>query len=139
MCRITSLLILYTAPRWKEKYIVSWVELIFIVKHNNIHLLLPHLLHVDSIVKSAEVHRATLIPWFQKDPNDFIVPTFTFHLLTRISWIVRKIVRYFAFYVLKADLDVLANQNECDNRRLTGSSLNVYTKYNWLLLPIRTY
>lgn len=56
LCRIPSLPILYIAPRWKEKH-ASWVELIFIVKHNNIHLLLPHLLHVDSIVKSAEVHR----------------------------------------------------------------------------------
>jgi len=51
------------------------VELIFIVKHNNIHLLLPHLLHVDSITKLAEVHRAilTLKSSIPKNQNDFVM------------------------------------------------------------------
>jgi len=118
----------YIALRWKEKYIVSWVELIFIVKHNNIHLLLPHLLHVDSITKLAEVHRAilTLKSSIPKKTKMILSCPFIFHLLIRFIRVVRKIVRYFAFYLRfeKARSGSRSwcfdKSNECDNRRPTA-------------------
>jgi len=100
------------------------MKLIFIVKHNNIYLLLPHLLHVDSIVKigggATERFLSLKVRFQEKIKMIFVMPTFICYSLTRglTGKIVRILREFRKSRAPEAALDVLANEVVCNDRRL---------------------
>lgn len=108
----------------KESTSFRCVELIFIVKHNNIHLLLPHLLHADSIAKvfleigGGGKYRA--IPTSknstpQKVRNTHTDDTFSFSLIRSY---LRDNTKNTSISDTLQCFEMLAS--ECDNRCLTA-------------------